>query len=373
MKYFILLLFSIQAICQEKFSDIYYPHIDKAELAITTEDYKQAIQNYESAFAKVKHPLALDLYNTAVCKVRLNDFDGAKPFLIKLAAKGLPIDVLENETIFKNLGSRWELFKPVYIQIQSSFVSSVPEEIRIIAEKLKDSEIRYAKQLKIAYNKVTQEELEKYEVIRKELKDTVGLDKTQGLIMEIFLNKTRLEGIIDSTRGFSENEVGLSDEKLLSTWLNNRIHNPMDQVIYWDTAVKSVYILTLPVKKDFYHEKYIAEGIETGKWHRETIKSLVKNKMGTENLSIAEFNVEEKCETIEHGYYIRHNSETMEKEITTYSFLENEDLELAKTIYNLKGNTDFKLSSPKTVNRLFFASCQSAEAELKKWQKLNIR
>ena len=141
--------------------------------------------------------------------------------------------------------------------------------------------------------------------------------------------------------------------------------------MYWDTTAKSVYIIVLPDKKTFNREKYIKNGIEGGKWHRETIKSLLKNDLTTDRFAIAEFIVEEPCSSVEHGYYMRQNPEA--EPTVAYSFLEKEELKLAKTLYSLKGNTDFKLSSPKTVNRLFFASCQSAEAELKKWEKLNIR
>ncbi len=52
---------------------------------------------------------------------------------------------------------------------------------------------------------------------------------------------------------------------------------------------------------------------------------------------------------------------------------ENEELHLEKAKLLIKGNSHFKLGNIFNINLLTFASCQSAEAELKKWEKLNIR
>lgn len=80
-----------------QFSKIYYPHINRAELAITKERYTEASAAYREAFSNVKYPLAVDLYNATVCKILSDDFEGGKPFLLKLAAKGIPAEALDKE------------------------------------------------------------------------------------------------------------------------------------------------------------------------------------------------------------------------------------------------------------------------------------
>lgn len=371
MKLLLLFLLPIFAIGQKTFSEIYYPEINKAELAITNEKYKEAIQHYEVSFAAVKQPLALDLYNAAVCKIRLNNFDGAKPFLLKLATKGLPIDILEKETIFKNAGSAWERFKPIYIQIQNSFVSTVPEEIRNLTEEIRSAESSFENQTFAAFKKVSQEELQKYTLIRKDLQEINELDETQKAIQKILSIKLQLEQILDSTGGFSENEVGVSDEKLLITWLNSRINLYTDQIMYVDHDKKTINVIKMPDQEKFDQEKYILQGIENGKWHRDSIKG-IKSENKPNKYSIAEFTVEETCEETEFGFYLKSSTDE-NNDYSSHSFSESEELKLAKTLFNLKGNTDFKLSSPLVINRLFYASCESAKEELKAWKKLNLR
>ena len=69
-------------------------------MAITKDDYQAAFSEYQSAFSAVKTPLARDIFNAVAYKFLLNDFEGAKPFLLKLAKKGIKAEDLEKQEIF---------------------------------------------------------------------------------------------------------------------------------------------------------------------------------------------------------------------------------------------------------------------------------
>ncbi|MCP9754835.1 hypothetical protein EGI26_06625, partial [Lacihabitans sp. CCS-44] len=78
-----------QVFAQLDFRKEYYPVINRAEMAITKDDYQTAFTEYQTAFSAVKTPLARDIFNAVACKFLLNDFEGAKPLLLKLARKGI--------------------------------------------------------------------------------------------------------------------------------------------------------------------------------------------------------------------------------------------------------------------------------------------
>ncbi len=107
---------------QSSFIKTYYPKVNQAELAITREDFRQASDFYKEAFASVKSPFARDLFNAFACKVLLNDFEGSKPYLFRLARKGVEIPALEQKEIFHKLKDKpeWENFKITYQQILDS-------------------------------------------------------------------------------------------------------------------------------------------------------------------------------------------------------------------------------------------------------------
>jgi hypothetical protein len=115
---------------QSNFVKIYYPKVNQAELAITREDFRQASDFYKEAFSSVKSPFARDLFNAFVCKVLLNDFEGSKPYLFRLARKGVEISQLEQKEIFHKLKDKpdWENFKITYQQILDSRQRNDTEE-----------------------------------------------------------------------------------------------------------------------------------------------------------------------------------------------------------------------------------------------------
>jgi hypothetical protein len=148
MKYlFILLtiLLTSPLFAQVDFRKKYYPAINRAEMAITKDDYQTAFLEYQSAFSAVETPLARDIFNSVACKFLLNDFEGAKPLLLKLAKKGISAEVLERKEVFQisSIRDRWMAFKPVYESLISEFDAEIFEISANELFNLKDSIQKY--------------------------------------------------------------------------------------------------------------------------------------------------------------------------------------------------------------------------------------
>jgi hypothetical protein len=118
---FLTLLLTPPLFAQVDFRKEYYPAINRAEMAITKDDYQTAFTEYQTAFSAVKTPLARDIFNSVACKFLLNDFEGAKPLLLKLAKKGIASSSLEEKEVFRfdNIKTQWNNYKFSYEQIQS--------------------------------------------------------------------------------------------------------------------------------------------------------------------------------------------------------------------------------------------------------------
>lgn len=67
----------------------YNNYINKAELSIVDGKYAEALQNYETAFARTKTSFAVDLYNACACAAKLKNTDKVLALTGRLAAKGV--------------------------------------------------------------------------------------------------------------------------------------------------------------------------------------------------------------------------------------------------------------------------------------------
>ena len=137
---FLLLSFT-NCFSQVDFRENYYPKIYEAEQAIIKEDFKKASESYEQAFSFVKKPLAKDIFNATVCKFLINDLNGARPLLFKLAQKGVSAQKLESKEIFskQEVKSLWERFKPIYESIQKEAESGYNLDYLSKTKALRDS------------------------------------------------------------------------------------------------------------------------------------------------------------------------------------------------------------------------------------------
>jgi hypothetical protein len=126
-----------QVFAQVDFRKEYYPAVNRAEMAITKDDYQTAFTEYQTAFLAVKTPLARDIFNAVACKFLLNDFEGAKPLLLKLAKKGIAEKVLERKEVFGslNIKEKWIMFKPIYNDVLNEtlieVLSSIDQKIKV--------------------------------------------------------------------------------------------------------------------------------------------------------------------------------------------------------------------------------------------------
>jgi hypothetical protein len=127
----------------------YYPAVYKAEALIAKEDYKAAQIAYKVAFANVKVPLNKELYNATICCFLNNDFEAAKPYLIALAKKGIPIKELNDDEAFnmKGIAISWQKFNPVYEQYWQIGRDALDP---IIVEKI----IKYHSEIKVCYDSI---------------------------------------------------------------------------------------------------------------------------------------------------------------------------------------------------------------------------
>ncbi len=82
----------------------YHDYINTAELSITEDDYKTALMQYNEAFVTTGVSFTADLYNAAVCAVKLNKRDEVLKFADKLAEKGVG-EHFFNKNIFKEYRS----------------------------------------------------------------------------------------------------------------------------------------------------------------------------------------------------------------------------------------------------------------------------
>ena len=137
----LLLLSFTNCFSQVDFRENYYPKIYDAENGIVKDNLKEANEAYDKAFSYVKKPLAMDIFNATVCKLLLNDMDGAKFLLIKLAKKGISTELLEKKEIFlkPEVKKMWENFKPIYEGFQKEAESAYNVDFISISKALRDS------------------------------------------------------------------------------------------------------------------------------------------------------------------------------------------------------------------------------------------
>lgn len=349
LKKLFLLFILISGRASAQFSKIYYPHINRAELAITRESYSEASAAYREAFANVKSPLVCDLYNATVCKILLNDFEGAKPYLLKMAIKGVSTETFEKEDVFQKVRSQWESFKPVYYQVLSTFERSLPDSVQTWAAEWKESHT---------------DNFMRFQAVR------TG-SSGESLLFNPDENVTarmKLEQHLSATGGYSEEADGLVQGDYVLTPLNAIVFSPYLGTVLFrqnDSLLLATLKKVLEYQPRMNGMTYLVEGIEAGKWHRGLYRKLLNR---AESVSVAYVRTEEDCGDEFKGYYISGKPAT-----PVYPFQEEAELILAKTIFHFTREThDFKLGTEEImVNRKDFPSCRTAREEMQHWTPLS--
>lgn len=88
------------------YTTLYYPHINKAELAITRNDFPAAISHYKKAFASVKNGFARDYRNAVLCSIQTENDPFVFELLEKIALKGVDKKYFEDSAFISLHGKR---------------------------------------------------------------------------------------------------------------------------------------------------------------------------------------------------------------------------------------------------------------------------
>ena len=341
-----------------QFSKIYYPHINRAELAITREQYTEALAAYREAFAAVKYPLALDLCNAVMCKISLRDFEGAKPFLLKLATKGIPAGTLEEDDLFRKVSAQWETFKPVYSQIQSTFETALPDSVQTWALQCRESYTETPMKVTIRLSDTDG--------------NTTGFEEKmmKSLTIIPFENveaRMKLEQHLGATGGYGEEADGPPSGNYLLSPLNTLLFSEsLEQVLF--RQKDTLLLAKLKKKYDYVPQMdgmtYLLQGIETGKWHRNLYNKLLRQRR---SVTVAYVKTEEDCGNEFSGYYISGQPSS-----PAHPFQEDAALISAKTIFHFSHEAHgFKLGTEQVaVNRKDFPSCRTAREEMQHWIRM---
>jgi hypothetical protein len=380
-----------QVFAQVDFRKEYYPAINRAEMAITKDDCQTAFTEYQTAFSAVKTPLARDIFNAVACKFLLNDFEGAKPLLLKLAKKGIKAEALEKQEVFMsdNIKSQWNTYKFLYEQIQSLQY----EEVSVnILEKIKDFDITYdslkANSLIFYVDKSGKHRILTYKDLKsKKVENTLTQEEANiknmnnAKINKELFNKAQMafvDFVIEN--GFeSEESMFVNDSDLLRNdyaWsfdkqkvqLNFRFdggyyveHKPFTEV-------------SDEKKKEFDYK--ILESISQGKLHRDLALKLLFGYKADNVLRFTKINIEniENCslelkeKTYSLFYYKKTGQKLDDESQRTLEELQYGDSNLIfeKAKYKILKNSYFSMSSDVQMEETTVPNCDIAKQIIEK-------
>ena len=390
MKYlfiFLTILLSSPLFAQADFRKEYYPKINRAEMAITKDDYQAAFSEYQSAFSAVKTPLAQDIFNAVACKFLLNDFEGAKPFLLKLAKKGIKAEDLEKQEIFMfdNIKSQWNTYKFFYEQIQSMQNEQVSANL---LEKIKNFDITYdslkANSLIFYIDKSGKHRVQTYKDLKKKKVDNTLTPEEANMknannakINNELFNKAQMvfvDFVIEN--GFeSEESMFVNDTDLLRNdyaWsfdkqkfqLNFRFDGGGYYVEY------KPFSEVLDEKKKEFDLK-VLESVGQGKIHRDLALKLLFGYKANNNLLFTKINIEnnENCslelkeKTYSLFYYKKTGHKLDDESQRTLEELQYGDSNLIfeKAKYKILESSYFSMSSDAQMEETTVPNCEVAK------------
>lgn len=110
----------------------YYPSTNKAELSIIESNYRNALDNYETAFKNVPKGLMKDYFNAAVCATYLGDASATYKYLLEVAAKGISLDFVKAESTFATIqqDSSWRNFEKQYLAKKREFDQKINKGVK---------------------------------------------------------------------------------------------------------------------------------------------------------------------------------------------------------------------------------------------------
>ncbi|MCF8326482.1 MAG: hypothetical protein K9I84_16105 [Leadbetterella sp.] len=383
---FLTLLLSSPLFSQVDFRIEYYPAVNRAEMAITKDDYQTAFTEYQTAFAAVKTPLARDIFNAVACKFLLNDFEGAKPLLLKLAKKGISIRSLEEKEVFRleNIKSQWNSFKFLYEQIQSMQQEQVSSDL---LQKIEMFDSAYdslrANSIVVFVDESGKERLLISKDIQKK-KTNGGLStedaKTKNLMNghvsnELFTKaqKALVDFVVDY--GFlSEENMFVEDSDFLrngNAWSIEKYKFRMSFQMNggYSRDVKPFSTISDGKKKQF--DSSIVESVKLGRIHRDlalklllgykTDNKLFFTKITIENIENCSLDLKEKTYSLFYYKKSGQNLDTESQQAVEALVLGDYDLLFEKAKYKLLKNNYFAVSSDAQIEETTVPSCDIAK------------
>ncbi len=426
--FFIVLFFSLNSLfAQEDFTKTYYPKINQAELFITKGDFKNAAEAYNDAFKSISKPFATDYINALFCCVLDNDFENAKPILIKLAQKGISPEQIEKNELFKSsqYKEQWEKFRFTYFQIYDEFTPKLKNPIfaeldslrKLVADNFQEkyviAELGDENKVDTVFVKLkdwnsnliySKDFITSLKPIEERVAENL---KIENHISE--LNKKAknllITAILDNSVEFEDNSLSYSEfrgQDKLFNWLaffrdnelliSNRNYYPFrNKLPFKKDHANSItfnsnftnYISGVFFKSFTDLERnlilvFIKKSIENGKIKPEYAINLIENPdvYFKCNIKISKITIEDISEckdqmaNMNYKYFIN-DPKLSPTDLEAYEAFQNfwhinsiEDRR-AKAIYNFKGNEDFIFSDNPRIEEITVPSCYSANIILK--------
>ena len=394
MKYLIILLtilLTSPLFAQVDFRKEYYPAVNRAEMAITKDDYQTAFSEYQTAFSAIKTPLARDIFNAVACKFLLNDFDGAKPLLLKLAKKGIRAEDLEKQDVFMldNIKAQWNTYKFLYEQIQSLQYEEVSANL---IEKIKNFDITYdslkANSLIFYVDENGKQRILTYKDLKsKKVENTLTQEEANiknmnnAKVNKELFNKAQI-AVIDFVKenGFvSEEGMFVKDSDILRNDYAWSFDKQKVQMSFrfdggYYVEHKPFSSISEEKKKEFDHK--ILESVSQGKIHRDLALKLLFGYKSDNNLLFTKINIEniENCslelkeKTYSLFYYIKTGKSLDEASQRTLEELQYGDSNLIfeKAKYKILKNNYFSLSSEAQMEETTVPNCDIAKQIIEK-------
>lgn len=116
-------------LAQIDYTNVYYPIINKAELAIIENNYKEALTYYQQSFNNItpRKPFAKDYYNALICALNIQEYEKAFYYTEELILKGYNLEDFSDEVIkkLKTRRKNWKMFELAYPNLREKFESRV--------------------------------------------------------------------------------------------------------------------------------------------------------------------------------------------------------------------------------------------------------
>lgn len=423
----ILLIANYAVFAQEDFTKMYYPKINQAELFIINGDYKSAAEAYNSAFKSISKPFATDYINALFCCVLDNDFENAKPILIKLAQKGISPEQIENNELFKvsQYKEQWQKLRFTYYQIYDEFTPKLKHPIfaeldslkKLVADSFQEkyitAELNDNSKTDSVFVKLkdwnnylinSKDFITSLKPIEERIAENLNIDNQ---IKE--LNKKAkdlfIKSIIDNSVEFEDNTFTYTEfrgQDKLFNWMayfrdNDLLTNNRYNFVFKNKlTIKNGYNYRLSPNSIFTNYSsgayfknftaternlvlsFIKKSVMAGKIKPEYAVNLIENPdvYFKSNIKISKITIEDisecKDQMANMNYkYFMNDTNLSPTELEAYESFQNEwhvnsiEDRRSKAIFNFKGNQDFIISDNPRIEEITVPSCYSANIILK--------